>query len=66
VKDRERLNGLQELERAAARSGQGAERTVVFWTQRYKPTPESRRRRTRRGVLISESLWIELLQRAVR
>lgn len=65
VKDGERLNTVAELERHAARSGQGAERSVLFTTQRYRVDGQTRRR-TRRAVVISEGLWIELLQRAVR
>lgn len=66
VKDREHLSAPAELLRVAARSGQGAERSVLFWTQRYRPTPEAKRRSTRRCVVISEALWLELLARVQR
>lgn len=66
VKDGERLNGVAELQRVQARSGGGRDRSVVFQTQKYRPTTDSRRRNSRRAVLISEELWFELLDLAAK
>jgi DNA-directed RNA polymerase beta' subunit len=65
VKDGERLNTVGELQRVGARSGLGRERSVVWQTQKY--TAEGNQRRSsRRGVMVSEELFIELLQMAAR
>jgi hypothetical protein len=65
VKDGERLNTVGELERVGRRSGLGADRSIVWQTQKY--TPEGNHRRaSRRGVMVSENLLIELLQLAAK
>jgi hypothetical protein len=56
VKDKERLNAADALDKAVRKSG--TSRTVLFWTQRYG---EGLRRRTRRVVVIPEALWLELI-----
>lgn len=60
VRDRERMNDAEALEKAIAKSR--TYRTVLFRTQRYKPNGGLYvRRKTRRCVVISEELWFELL-----
>jgi hypothetical protein len=64
VKDGERLNTVGELERHTQRAKMvPAHHVAVFETQRVKE-PGRKRRRTRRGVMIPEELWLELLKEA--
>jgi hypothetical protein len=56
VKDRERLNAPEALEKAMRKSG--TYRTALFWSQ---PVRGGLVRRRRRVVVISESLWLELI-----
>jgi hypothetical protein len=55
VKDRERLNTAEALDKAVRKSG--TLRTALFVTQRYG---EGLRRKTRRFVAIPEGFWLEL------
>jgi hypothetical protein len=56
VKDRERLNAAEALEKAMRKSG--TYRTALFWSQ---PVKGGLVRRRRRVVVISESFWLELI-----
>lgn len=65
VKDGQRLNTVGELERVGRRSGLGAERSLVWQTQKYT-VAGNHRRTSRRGVMVSEELFVELLQLAAK
>jgi hypothetical protein len=54
-----------ELQRVGARSGLGRERSIVWQTQKYT-SEGNQRRSSRRGVMMSEELFIELLDMAAR
>jgi hypothetical protein len=59
VKDRERLNAAEALEKAVAKSG--TYRTALFWTQRVPIPIRGTLARKRRCVVIPEALWLELI-----
>lgn len=59
VKDRERLNAAEAIEKAVSKSG--THRTVLFWTQRVPIPIGGVRARKRRCVVIPEELWLELI-----
>jgi hypothetical protein len=56
VKDRERLNAPEALEKAIRKSG--THRTPLFWSQ---PVKGGLVRRRRRVVVISQDFWFELI-----
>jgi hypothetical protein len=51
---------VAELQRVGQRSGLGPHRSIVWQTQKYRPEG-NHRRSSRRGVMVSEELFIELL-----
>jgi hypothetical protein len=59
VRDRERMNAAEALERAVAKSK--THRTALFWTQRVPIPLGGIRARKRRCVVITEELWFELI-----
>jgi hypothetical protein len=56
VKDREKLNAPEALQKAMLKSG--TYRTALFWSQ---PIKGGLIRRRKRVVVISESFWLELI-----